>query len=368
MRWQQIYFFIGTTAEFIKLLPVIKELKTRKIQYKIIASKQNSINLREFNSVLGKQRIHGKLGTKLVNLPLPSPVIFALWTLVSLFYSYIFFKKEFKNIDRKNIAFIVHGDTVTSLLGSITARIFKVQLIHIESGLRSYNFSEPFPEELCRFITSKLAEINFCPNSWAVKNLINSRGVKINTKNNTLLESLFLISKNRKVKTKIALPEKFFLLILHRQEHIFFKKNLIKKYLKIFTEYANQDLKCVFILHKLTEDFLKKEGLLDKLKGNKNILLMSRMPYGEFMQVMSKAEFIATDGGSNQEETYYLGKPCLILRNVTERIEGLGKNAILSKGNDEIIRNFIKNYKDYKRAFVRISVTPSKIIADYLLK
>lgn len=368
MRWQKIYFFIGTTAEFIKLLPVIKELKTRKIQYKIIASKQNSINLKEFNNVLGQERIHGKLGTKLVNLPLPTPLIFALWTLVSLIYSYIFFKKEFKNKDRKNIAFIVHGDTITSLIGSITARIFKATLIHIESGLRSYNFSEPFPEELCRFITSKLAGIHFCPNSWAVKNLINTRGVKINTKNNTLLESLSLVSKNRKIKIKFTLPEKFFILILHRQEHIFFKKNLIKKYLKIFGEYANQNLKCVFILHKLTEDFLKKEGILNKIRSNKNFVLIPRLPYAEFMQIIPKAEFIATDGGSNQEEAYYLGKPCLILRNVTERIEGLGKNALLSRGNDDVIRGFIKNYKKYKKAIVRISVQPSKIIADYLLK
>ena len=80
-----------------------------------------------------------------------------------------------------------------------------------------------------------------------------------------------------------------------------------------------------------------------------------------------KSEFIATDGGSNQEEAYYIGKPCIILRNVTERIEGLGENAVLSKGDEKIILKFINNYHKYERGRVKISVNPSRIIIDYLI-
>lgn len=75
-----------------------------------------------------------------------------------------------------------------------------------------------------------------------------------------------------------------------------------------------------------------------------------------------------TDGGSNQEEAYYLGKPCLILRNTTERIEGLGKNALLAYGNVTIVTDFLKGWNKYKKRRVYISRVPSKIIADFLFK
>ena len=74
-----------------------------------------------------------------------------------------------------------------------------------------------------------------------------------------------------------------------------------------------------------------------------------------------------TDGGSNQEEMYYMGKPCLLLRNNTERIEGLGRNVLLSRNNNNDIRKFIKNYILYIRPHVSIETLPSKIIVNYLM-
>ena len=95
---------------------------------------------------------------------------------------------------------------------------------------------------------------------------------------------------------------------------------------------------------------------------------MPRLPFIQFIHLLDKAQFIATDGGSNQEESYYLGKPCLILRNVTERTDGLGKNAVLSKGKEDTILHFTQNYKKYKRGRARLEERPSKIIVDYLSK
>src|SRR5581483_12192850 len=104
-----------------------------------------------------------------------------------------------------------------------------------------------------------------------------------------------------------------------------------------------------FVLHRLTKDFLNEQNLLKEIRANPHVVTVPRLPYFEFIKILSGSEFIATDGGSNQEEAYYLGKPCLILRNVTERVEGLGENALLAKGSNETMVNFVKNYKKYIR-------------------
>lgn len=371
MENKHIYFFIGTTAELIKLAPVINELKKRKIDYKIISSNQNVLYLGELEPLIGKQNIYYKSKLKAFRPFLSNEYLsFVIWAIKTIGNSILYFNSEFKRKEKKNILFIVHGDTISSLIGSIAAKINRTKLVHIESGLRSYNFIEPFPEELCRFIISRLADIHFCPNTWSVNNLKSVGGIKINTANNTLIETLFAALKIKEsfgLQKKIA-QKKYFILVLHRQEHILFKKGLTKGFLKIFTEYAKKDIVCILVLHKLTEDFLRKERLFNKIKGNKNIILIPRLPYIRFIHLIKNAEFIATDGGSNQEEAYYLGKPCIILRNVTERIEGLGENAVLSKNDEGIIIKFIQSYKKYERIPITFAIHPSKIIVDYLTK
>lgn len=370
MENKQIYFFIGTTAELIKLAPVIGELKKRKIDFKIISSNQNVLYFKEV-PLVREQTAYFKNALKSYRSPLNNQYLdFIFWAMKTLGNFILYFNKELRNVSKKHAFFIVHGDTVSSLIGAVVAKINRTKLVHIESGLRSYNFFEPFPEELCRLIVSKLADIHFCPNLWAVNNLKNTGGVKINTENNTLIETLsaaLKMKKNSDLEKRIA-KRKFFILILHRQEHVLFKKNLAKGFLKIFTEYASRNLACVLILHNLTENFMKKEKLFDKIKNNENIILVPRLPYVEFIHLMKEAEFIATDGGSNQEEAYYMGKPCIILRNATERIEGLGENAVLSKYDDGIIGEFIKSYKKYKRSPAKANNPPSKIIVDYLTR
>jgi len=84
------------------------------------------------------------------------------------------------------------------------------------------------------------------------------------------------------------------------------------------------------------------------------------------MALLKDAEFIVTDGGSNQEELYYMGKPCLLIRNYTERMEGLNRNVVLSKNNKRSIRKFIENYETYIQPSVHVTVPPSTIIVDHL--
>lgn len=366
MRNKRIYFFIGTTAELIKLALVINRLKDQRIDFKIITSGQNRILFKELEEYLGPSKVHIAFGEK---DEISSVFHFALWAIKTFFRGLFYLRKEFRGLDKNNSYFLVHGDTVSSLIGALVASIYRLKVVHIEAGLRSFNFLEPFPEELCRFIISYLADIHFCPNEWCINNLKNLDKVKVNTYQNTLIESFWTaIRKGKHLKLIKKIKKKYFVLVIHRQEHVMFGKKQTKKILEFILKHANKDPSCIFIIHELTKKFLESAKIRLNSQIKKNIVLVPRLPYVNFIKLINNAEYLITDGGSNQEEAYYMGKPCLLLRNCTERIEGLGENVVLSKGNKDIIKDFLKNYQKYKRGGICFKEAPSKIIVDYLLK
>ncbi len=364
---KKIYFFLGTTAELIKVAPVIREFKKRNISFKIISSNQNVLNFDELKPLVGNESADFTLKVNPFKWPRNIYLRFTIWLVKTMVNYLMYFGAEFK--DKKNTYLVVHGDTVSAVMGAVVAKFYGVKLVHIESGLRSFNFLEPFPEEISRFIISYLSDIHFCPNKWALGNLKYHRGVKINTFYNTVGESVSLTLKYKKnIKVKRLTKSKYFVFVLHRQEHTMFNKDENEKIFKDIIRFARKNLKCVVIMHKLTEDFLQSQNLLKKLKRNVNVVLAPRLPYSQFLKLIKNSEFLVTDGGTNQEEAYFLGKPCLILRNRTERIEGLGGNAVLAKGSKEVISNFFNNYHKLKRRPVVLKKLPSKIIVDYLVE
>lgn len=364
MKIKNYYFFIGTEAELIKLLPVLLEFEKQKIRYTIIASGQNNILQSNLLKLLKNQTIEILLSKDKIKQTAFGLLIWFIKTFPSAIFK---LKKIFRNINRDKMIFVIHGDTISTVMGALIAKYFGIKVAHVEAGLRSFNYFHPFPEEIDRVIASRLTSIHFCPNQWAVNNLKNKTGAKINTYQNTLFDSLKLAIKNKTSSNilKEIKGDKFFIFIMHRQENLF-NDQLVKTLINELIQNSKK-LKCVFVVHKSSKLVLEKKGLIDNLKNNSNILLTDRLNYIEFMKVLYKSEYIITDGGSNQEESYYMGKPCLILREHTERVEGLGKNVILSMNNIKIIREFTKNYKKFVRKSISTRERPSKIIANYLI-
>lgn len=364
---RKVYIFVGTTAELIKLAPVIKELNKRNIEFTIIASGQNTIRFEEFEKMLGRVTVIHAITPKGDE---SSVFKFLIWSIRTFFSLLIWMRVGFKGLNKSNSYFIVHGDTVSSLMGSLVASIYQLKLIHIESGLRSFNYLEPFPEEICRSIISRLADIHFCPNEWAVNNLRSKKGEKVNTFQNTLIETF---ESALSTKPNLALTkhihtkhQKYFVLVAHRQEHVVFDKDGTQKILESVFQSMPKSMTCVFVMHDVSTHFI--ESLKEKM-GNiwdNNIILSKRLPYVEYMHLLKQSEFMITDGGSNQEEMYYMGKPCLLLRNYTERTEGLSRNVVLSKNKKEVISDFMQNYKKYRYPAIKITRNPSKIIVDHL--
>lgn len=261
MRNKRIYLFIGTTAELIKLAPVIRELNARKIKFTIIASGQNDIRFDEFATQLGNVEILYPVTPKERESSL---VFFFIWAVRTFFSLLVGMKGHFRGLDKSNSLFIVHGDTVSSLMGSLVAELYGLKLVHIESGLRSFNFFEPFPEEACRYIISRLADIHFCPNAWAVSNLKSVKGEKINTHQNTLIETFTSVIKTKSYHPLVLELQKskkrYFVLVVHRQEHVLFGKRQTTEILKYVLSTAPKSMQCIFLVHDLSADFIHALG------------------------------------------------------------------------------------------------------------
>src|SRR3989344_1241916 len=177
MTKKYIYFFIGTTAEFIKLAPVIKEMKKRKIAFKLITSGQNRILFDEFEDYLGPIKADIAFKEKSAE---PSPINFGVWIIKTFLTGLWELKGEFRELNKDNSYLIIHGDTASSFLGALIASFYGLRTVHIESGLRSFSFLEPFPEELFRYLNMKLSDVLICPNEWSLRNVSSWKSAKIN--------------------------------------------------------------------------------------------------------------------------------------------------------------------------------------------
>lgn len=363
MKKKSIYFFVGTTAELIKLAPIIYELKNRKIDFKFITSGQTSIQFEDLRDYVGDINVYKAFKEKSGRSSIP---LFGIWALRSFLTGVFSLKLEFKGLNKNNSYFIIHGDTVSSLIGAFIAKIYGLKLVHIESGLRSFDFLEPFPEEICRYIIIHLADILFAPNKWALDNLKGLSGEKINTFQNTLIEPCKWALNSKNIASSTKYSHGYYILTMHRQEHILFRKEWTRAIIKFVIKNTDKNLHCIIIAHHLTTEFIQNLKFSPLIR--KKLTILSRLPYAEFMKLMNGSKFIATDGCTNQEEAYYMGKPLLALRNRTERVEGLNKNTILAKGKKKIIQKFLNNYKNYETRPVYSKMKPSKIVVDYLVK
>ena len=262
---------------------------------------------------------------------------------------------------------LTHGDTLTTWLAALMGRLTGTKVMHVEAGLRSFNLTKPFPEEINRLITFRLSNYYACPGQWAVDNLKKYKGEKINTEENTQIDTITFGLKNAD-KADYKIPKgKYVVASLHRYENIFKEDrfNLIVDGL----EQVALTLPIYMVQHPATKEQLEKlPAIKDRITGNKNIHMLPRLEYLPFIKLIKHSEFVITDGGGNQEELYHMGKPTLLFRNETERQEGLGITALISKLDPKIIGDFIKNYKKFQHeptAYVAAS-SPSSIIVSWL--
>lgn len=367
MQQRKLFFFIGTEAELIKLFPVMMYLTKKGVPYTIIASGQNDLKTSSVLQALNGGRVDLELSDERTIRKTAAGLLtwyFSTWRKAKAKLMDAFGAAAFRGS-----VMVVHGDTVSTMMGAYLGRSLGMQVAHVEAGLRSHNWLSPFPEEIDRVLTSRKATVHFAPGREAVDNLhkAHAKGRVVNTVYNTIIDSLAysrsVPCRNEAVQAlRDGAP--YFVFVMHRQENLANKK-LVEEMIARVKAQA-QAVRCVMILHKPTEVTLDQMGLLDSLRKNPCFTLLPRVEYFDFMKLLDGAAFVITDGGSNQEELAYMGRPCLIMRDRTERTDGLEENARLYGGDLQAVDDFVREHDRYCRPAVAPARSPAACIADVL--
>lgn len=359
-----ISVLLGTRAQLIKMAPVILELEKRDWKPNLILTGQHKETIDRLLADFGIRTKPLRLyeGREVSSIRRVVPWFFhCLWRLW----------RESKTLfGTGDVAsprvILVHGDTFSTVLGALAGRLTGQRVAHVESGLRSFNIWHPFPEELTRLAVFRLSDIAFCPDDWSLSNLKGYRLDAVNTGGNTLLDALRIaLSASKPLPLEPPEPP-FGVVSLHRFENIFKRERLIA-ILELIEESASR-FPLVFVLHPATRQNLEKFGLFDRLAQDSRIQLVPRMSYFEFVALLTRASFVITDGGSNQEELSYLRKPTLLMRRATERKEGLGENVVLCDYEIEKLRRFLDALPSAHGGDCRLlpQASPSARIVDVL--
>lgn len=358
-----IHFIIGTRAQLFKMTPVMLECEKRGLEWRWVYAAQHRDTFEQTLRFFGLPKADYTVVDWDTEAKTISKMIVWTWRMtMALVHS----KKILAGKTGKNHIVLTHGDTTTTVFGALMGKLTRTKVMHVESGLRSFNLLNPFPEEINRLITFRLSDYYACPGDWAVENVKKFRGVKINTRENTQMDVLEYGLKNIE-KATIKLPkEKYVVLSTHRFENLY-NKDRFRKIIEA-AEMVAKKYKVIIPQHPVTDGQITKQGYRKRLESNPNIILMPRLEYENYLSAIVHSEFVMTDGGGNQEELYHLGKPTMLLRDKTERKEGLGKTAVITKLDPKKIEDFVKNYKKYQHPPVKQSFSPSKIIVDAVEK
>ena len=356
-----IHIILGTKAQLIKMAPVMRELEKRDAPYRFIFTGQHYQTIDWLLDNFGIREPDVFLNYKAIDVT--GVMQMAKW----LWHCWYEAKRREDEIFAPGDGWVlVHGDTISTLFGAALGWRAGKMLAHVESGLRSFDYLNPFPEELVRMMAFRFSHLYFCPTNWAANNLRHYKGEKIITGGNTLMDSLRMVLKEN-LGPQPDIPQKpYGIVSVHRFENIFQKAHL-ERIIRIL-EFVARKYYLLFILHPPTEKKLKKFGFYGRLNDNPFIELRPRHDYFSFIKLCRQSSFMMTDGGSNQEESYYLGLPCLLLRRRTERQEGLGENVLLSKYSQEKIDAFFQSLDSFRRPPLLLTSSPSVCICDFLLR
>lgn len=239
---------------------------------------------------------------------------------------------------------LVHGDTTTTFVASLTAFYNKIKVGHVEAGLRTFDKYSPFPEEMNRKLTGALADLHFAPTNTSKDNLL-KEGINEETiflTGNTVIDAMenTVISnfqfRNETLKSIDFDNKKVIMMTAHRRENWDRLDDICTAVATLANE--NKDVEIVYLVHlnPIVQDAAKKH-----LGNLKNVHLLPPLDMDETHNLMNKSFMIMTDSGGIQEEAPHLGKPVLVLRDTTERPEAVQAGTVKLAGNtyNEILKN-----------------------------
>ena len=354
-----VLVIVGTKAQFIKTAPVLREMDRRGIGYQLVYTGQHSETFDVLEEAFGTRPADDIL---IPSFEADTKVSFARWTW--LFWKRVVLRvrsPEWRNAE----LCLVHGDTASTLFGAIAARMAGIHVGHVEAGLRSPKWLDPFPEELIRRWVSGMTHVHFVPDGAAAANLARARGTVVYTSGNTLRDALAMALARIEDIPSLGGGGKYGVVSIHRNENLSNAADFNLLMESVIA--ASTVLPLKFVLHPATRARIARSAWQSKLEAAPGLELMVRMDYPEFVRLLVHSCLLMTDGGSNQEEAAMLGLPTLLLRRATERADGLGDGVELSCLDRDAIAAFVRKHAANNWAVRPIpGASPSGVIVDWI--
>ena len=340
---QRIVVVFGTRPEAIKLCPLVSTLR----------SEPYSSHLETVVCVTAQHRqmLDQVLGAFDIKPDYDLDLMRAGQTLTAL-TSRLLAGLETIFTDLKPSLALVQGDTTTTLAGALAAFYARVPVAHVEAGLRTFDLNSPFPEEMNRLVTGRLATLHFAATHWAAENLVRE-GVpadSIQVTGNTGIDAVLTIRDSLEAGKLIgfsALPRdrarKLIVVTAHRRES--FGEGFLRICEAIGELASRPGVQIVWPVHPNPN---VQHAVDTTLRGKTNVMLIEPLDYVPFVDLMLRAHLLITDSGGVQEEGPSLGKPILVLREKTERPEAVDAGTVKLVGTDRetIVREAVRLLED----------------------
>ncbi len=341
----KVMTIFGTRPEAIKMAPLIKELKSRnEIECIVCVTAQHREMLDQVLDIFDIEPDYDlnimKLGQTLSDITSRS--------LKGL--------EEVINKEKPNIV-LVHGDTTTTFAGALAAYYTQTDIGHVEAGLRTWNKYSPYPEEMNRQMVGVLSDMHFAPTEKSKQSLLleGKREENIFVTGNTAIDALST-TVNSNYKNKIfdwVGSDRLILLTAHRRENLGEPmRHMFKAIKRIVNEIP--DVKVIYPVHLNP----KVKSIASEILGNNSrIKLIAPLDVIDFHNFINKSYIILTDSGGIQEEAPSLGKPVLVLRDTTERPEGIEAGTLKLAGtNEDTIYKLTKELLTNKEIYDKMSM------------
>lgn len=323
MKKIKVMTIFGTRPEAIKMAPLVKELEKREeIESVVCVTAQH------------RQMLDQVLETFNITPDYDLNIMKQGQTLVDITTRALQSLSEVISQVKPNIV-LVHGDTTTTLSGSLAAFYNQVSVGHVEAGLRTYDKYSPFPEEVNRQVTGVIADMHFAPTEVSKNNLLKEgkKEESIYVTGNTAIDALKTTVKDdyyHPIFDKIG-NDKIILLTAHRRENLGEPmKNMFRSIKRIVEEFDG-----IQVIYPVHLNPLVRQAADEVLGDNNKVHLIDPLEVLDFHNFLNKSYIIMTDSGGIQEEAPSLGKPVLVLRDTTERPEGVSAGTLRLAGTDE---------------------------------
>lgn len=329
---KKIMLVFGTRPEAIKMCPLVNELKSRKnIQTVVCVTGQHREMLRQ---VLDAFKVEPDYNLEIMK---------DKQTLFDVTANILTRIKEVLEKEKPDVV-LVHGDTSTTFVTALACFYLQIPVGHVEAGLRTYNIYSPYPEEFNRQAVSIISKYNFAPTELSKQNLINEGKSRnsIYVTGNTAIDAL-----KTTVRSDYTHPEldwagnsRLILITAHRRENLGEPmKNMFRAIRRVMDEHDS--VKAIYPIHM---NPLVRETADSVLGDDERIHIIEPLDVLDFHNFMNKCYMILTDSGGIQEEAPSLGKPVLVMRDTTERPEGIKAGTLKLVGTDE--ENIYRNFKE----------------------